>query len=740
MYYLHSIATTHSIYRFVDFSLNRVRMLIHFGVTPYLVFDGDYLPSKASTEAERATRRAESRRVGLELYRHGKPSLAHKELQKAVDVTPEMASQLIVELKKLGVQYVVAPYEADAQLAYLERRGLIQGILSEDSDLLVFGANCLLTKLNQYGDCIEINRNDFTACRDISLVGWSDAEFRLMAILSGCDYLPSINNMGLLTAYRFVRKYKTIEKILRMLEFDGKYHVPTGYLEAFHRAESTFLYQRVFCPLLRDLSMASDTGAKPATDDMAFIGARVEKEIAIKVASGVLHPVTKKPLKIPGQGVPCPTPPNSVLNRDAIKFTDMKENRSIETFFRAKRTPLAELDPNSFTPSPSQRRLQQRVCGTWMSSPAPAGPSTREFSVSTPIVDSRDSTMNSNRQAAVSAPHPQSKRRRLCSDIADDQDSSVLSVTRQDGRSRFFSHANNKPTPTIIKTRRKKAAAVDVNIWSDDSVEDVMAGLPDIVHDGDVAAQPNKLPIFQDNHEIQTASASTNSITQDEDEICLPVATHEESRAHDSQSSISSRATNVSEMSISTNATSIATSNQTGSQTMDEYVIAELKLLRQQYSSEQKLHSTASQRNPSHYRIKPGDYQRAIQALGKPQSMRQGILTPLQRIGASALNRSQSWSGSTETTSQHVVKPLIDSTIDDTTGREVTSQSTTPGQVPFAEPEQPMTIVPELSTVKGSEDLIIPDSEEEASDATSCSDVEKPRQPNTDLGRFAFSG
>ena len=29
-------------------------MLLHFGVTPYLVFDGDYLPSKAGEESGRA--------------------------------------------------------------------------------------------------------------------------------------------------------------------------------------------------------------------------------------------------------------------------------------------------------------------------------------------------------------------------------------------------------------------------------------------------------------------------------------------------------------------------------------------------------------------------------------------------------------------------------------------------------------------------------------------------------------
>lgn len=142
--------------RHIDFVMHRVRMLIHFGVKPYLVFDGDYLPSKAHTEKDRAARRKESRRVGLEMLRMGRPSQAQLELQKAVDVTPLMAREIIEELTKLDVEYVVAPYEADSQLAYLEKQGLIHGVLSEDSDLLVFGVTCLLTKLDQYGECIMV--------------------------------------------------------------------------------------------------------------------------------------------------------------------------------------------------------------------------------------------------------------------------------------------------------------------------------------------------------------------------------------------------------------------------------------------------------------------------------------------------------------------------------------------------------------------------------------------------------
>lgn len=43
------------------------------------------------------------------------------------------------ECRKKGVDCIVAPYEADAQLAYLMKAGIAQAIISEDSDLLVYG-------------------------------------------------------------------------------------------------------------------------------------------------------------------------------------------------------------------------------------------------------------------------------------------------------------------------------------------------------------------------------------------------------------------------------------------------------------------------------------------------------------------------------------------------------------------------------------------------------------------------
>jgi exonuclease 1 len=153
-------------------------------------------------------------------------------------------------LRAEDVPYVVAPYEADSQLAYLERLGIVDGIITEDSDLLVFGCKNVYFKLNDVeGTVTAISRDDFGKVTHCSLRGWTDAQFRAMAILSGCDYLPSIPGVGLKTAWTLLRTYRTPENVIRAVRLEGKKAVPQGYLEAFMIAEKVFLYQRVYDPL-----------------------------------------------------------------------------------------------------------------------------------------------------------------------------------------------------------------------------------------------------------------------------------------------------------------------------------------------------------------------------------------------------------------------------------------------------------------------------------------------------------
>ena len=51
--------------------------------------------------------------------RQGNSTMAHKMFSIAVDITPEMAYLLVQAARVMSVEYIVAPYEADAQLAYM---------------------------------------------------------------------------------------------------------------------------------------------------------------------------------------------------------------------------------------------------------------------------------------------------------------------------------------------------------------------------------------------------------------------------------------------------------------------------------------------------------------------------------------------------------------------------------------------------------------------------------------------
>jgi len=180
-------------------------------------------------------------------------------------------------LRAENVRYIVAPYEADAQLAYLERVGLVSGIITEDSDLLVYGCQNVLFKLDTVvNTVVSIMRKDFASISrsqsDISLVGWSDVQFRTMAILSGCDYLPSIPGIGLKTACTLLRKWKTVEQVVRAILLEGKKVVPRGYMDQFKLADLCFQHQRVFCPNQEKIVHLADVDSDWDEKAEAYIG------------------------------------------------------------------------------------------------------------------------------------------------------------------------------------------------------------------------------------------------------------------------------------------------------------------------------------------------------------------------------------------------------------------------------------------------------------------------------------
>ena len=81
----------------------------------------------------------------------GNEIAALKEFSKSIDITPQMAHTFILALRHLNIEYYVAPYEADAQLAFMYLSNRVDFILTEDSDLLAFGVQKALFKLDHAG-------------------------------------------------------------------------------------------------------------------------------------------------------------------------------------------------------------------------------------------------------------------------------------------------------------------------------------------------------------------------------------------------------------------------------------------------------------------------------------------------------------------------------------------------------------------------------------------------------------
>ena len=285
--------------KYVDYAMHRVKMLQHYGVTPYIVFDGDYLPSKAKTECEREEKRSENTRLGKAALASGNKKAAQEYFQKAIDVTPDMALRFIHALQEAKVEYVVAPYEADAQLAYLDKMNIIDGVVTEDSDLLVFGCKKVLYKLNEFGECREIKRSNMGDNNGLRFDGWNDDMFRYMAILSGCDYLASLPGMGLKTAHRLVRRYRTLDKLFKGLTLEYGMRVPADYEQNFHRADRTFVHQMVFCPLKKQMVNLVEPLVELDEVTTKMVGIKLDDDIARAVADGSIDPITKQLIVLP---------------------------------------------------------------------------------------------------------------------------------------------------------------------------------------------------------------------------------------------------------------------------------------------------------------------------------------------------------------------------------------------------------------------------------------------------------
>lgn len=150
----------------------------------------------------------------------------------------------------MNVQHIVSPYEADPQLTFLIRSGQVKAVITEDSDLLAYGASRVIIKMDRFGEGQQVIYADMFT-NPLCMRPFNPETFRHVCILSGCDYLPSLPGVGLMKAQEMVRKNRITSNIFLGLSRTYSSKVVEEYKEGFYKANAAFLYQFVFDPSSR---------------------------------------------------------------------------------------------------------------------------------------------------------------------------------------------------------------------------------------------------------------------------------------------------------------------------------------------------------------------------------------------------------------------------------------------------------------------------------------------------------
>ena len=143
----------------------------------------------------------------------------------------------------LNVPYYLATLEAECTCADLCKRGIVDAVLTEDTDVLAYGSPIFLSKIDTSNDtCVQINYKDVLKELNIN----SD-EFLDLCIMFGCDYNTNINKIGIATAYKYITKYRSIDEIEKQLKIDVSVLKHIRCRELFKNYEQLNLENVPFC-------------------------------------------------------------------------------------------------------------------------------------------------------------------------------------------------------------------------------------------------------------------------------------------------------------------------------------------------------------------------------------------------------------------------------------------------------------------------------------------------------------
>ncbi|PYH80800.1 DNA-repair protein Rad2 [Aspergillus uvarum CBS 121591] len=208
----------------------RTLRMVDNGIKPLYVFDGAPPKLKSGELAKRFARRGEATEAHEEAKETGTAEDVEKFSRRTVRVTREHNEECKKLLKLMGIPYIDAPTEAEAQCAVLARAGKVYAAASEDMDTLCFETPILLRHLT-FSEQRKEPIQEIHLSRALEGLGMDRAQFIDLCILLGCDYLEPIPKVGPNTALKLIREHGTLEKVVEFIQNDPKkkYVIPDDW-------------------------------------------------------------------------------------------------------------------------------------------------------------------------------------------------------------------------------------------------------------------------------------------------------------------------------------------------------------------------------------------------------------------------------------------------------------------------------------------------------------------------------
>ncbi|EDN03397.1 flap endonuclease [Histoplasma mississippiense (nom. inval.)] len=208
----------------------RTLRIVDNGIKPVYVFDGAPPKLKSGELAKRFMRKSEAAEAHEEAKEVGTAEEVEKFSRRTVRVTREHNEECKKLLKLMGVPYIDAPTEAEAQCAVLARAGKVYAAASEDMDTLCFDSPILLRHLTfseqRKEPILEIHLD-----RVLEGLDMDRKQFVDLCILLGCDYLDPIPKVGPNTALKLIRDHGSLEQVVEAIKSDPKkkYTIPEDW-------------------------------------------------------------------------------------------------------------------------------------------------------------------------------------------------------------------------------------------------------------------------------------------------------------------------------------------------------------------------------------------------------------------------------------------------------------------------------------------------------------------------------